>query len=72
MNKLLTIFPTLNQFRRGIYDDGRNDVDFTSQEAKLQEARMKVINATADLIRSSERLNNAALKAFPIMNEERH
>ena len=66
MNKLLSIFPVLNQFRRFYGDDGRNDVDFTDQEVKLQRARIEVTNATTDLIRSSERLNNAALRAFPI------
>lgn len=66
MNKLLTVFPVLNQFRRILNDDGRNDVDFTDQESRLHQARLKVVTATTELIRSSERLNNAALKAFPV------
>lgn len=66
MSKLLTIFPVLNQFRRIYKDDGRSDIDFSDQEVRLQQARLKVVTATTELIRSSERLNNAALRAFPI------
>lgn len=66
MNKLISLFPVLNQFRRFYEDDGRNDKDFTETQHKLQQARHQVITATTDLIRSSERLNNAALRAFPI------
>lgn len=62
----MTMFPALNQFRRIYTDNGKNDIDFSNQEIKLQQARLKVLNATTELVRSSERLNNAALRAFPV------
>ena len=59
-----------NQFRRVYSDDGRNDVDFSDRELALQEAKLKLMQATAYLIRASERLNTAALKAFPLKGKE--
>jgi hypothetical protein len=51
----------LSQLRR-LYDDyGQNDRDFTEQETKLHEARLKLANATQDLVRSSMRLNDVVL-----------
>jgi len=51
----------INQFRR-LYDDyGANDRDFSEREAKLREARLKLHNATHDLVRSSMRLNDVVL-----------
>jgi hypothetical protein len=55
MNKIL------NQFRRIYSDDGRGDKDFTKQETLLREAQDRMINATNELMRASERLNVAAL-----------
>lgn len=58
MNKII------NQFRR-LYDDkGANDHDFSEQEARLREAREHLVKATEALIRSSERLNTAAISSF--------
>jgi hypothetical protein len=64
MNKIL------NQFRRIYSDDGRHDVDFSEREEALQEAKRKVVVATTHLIKASERLNTAALKAFPAKGNE--
>ena len=56
----------LNQFRRIYADNGSGDVDFTEQETRLREARLKLLNATNELMRASERLNRAALSVdFP-------
>lgn len=52
----------LNQFRRIYSDDGRGDVDFTIQEARLKVANQKVQEATEELVRASERLNAAAME----------
>lgn len=65
MDKLIAAFPVLNQFRRLVYDNGQNDMDFTDTQNRLNKARIEVVNATTDLLRSSERLNAAALKALP-------
>lgn len=53
----------LNQFRRIYADNGSGDIDFTDQETKLREANDKVLLATQELVKASERLNNAALNA---------
>ena len=53
----------LNQFRR-LYDDrGANDKDFTVEEQKLKEAQDRLVDATTELVKSSDRLNAAALSA---------
>lgn len=53
----------LNQFRR-LYDDrGANDKDFTIDEKKLKEAQERLVDATSELVRSSDRLNTAAIMA---------
>lgn len=53
----------LNQFRR-LYDDkGANDKDFTEHEQKLKEAQDRLVNATTELVKSSDRLNAVALSA---------
>lgn len=58
MNKVI------NQFRR-LYDDkGANDHDFSVQEERLRVAQYNLEQATNELIRSSERLNAAALSSF--------
>jgi len=64
MNKIL------NQFRRIYSDDGRHDVNFSEREEALQRARRKVVIATTHLVKASERLNAAALKAFPAKGQE--
>ena len=54
----------LNQFRR-LYDDrGANDKDFTSHEQKLKEAQNRLVDATTELVKSSDRLNAAAMSAY--------
>ena len=60
----------LNQFRRVYSDNGQNDVDFDERETALQEAKLRLAQATAHLIRASERLNTAALRAFPLKGKE--
>ena len=58
MNKIYS------QFRR-LYDDkGVDDHDFSDQEERLRIAQDYLKEATDNLIRSSERLNAAALSAF--------
>ena len=61
-----------NQFRRIYEDDGHNDRDFAEQEVKLKAAQHRVVTAAARLMRASEVLNDAALRAFPVSGEERH
>lgn len=54
----------LNQFRR-LYDDrGINDKDFTKEEQKLKEAQYRLVDATNELARSSEKLNAVAMNAY--------
>ena len=54
----------LNQFRR-LYDDrGINDKDFTKEEQKLKEATERLVDATNELTKSSEKLNAVALGAY--------
>jgi hypothetical protein len=48
----------LNQFRRIISDDGRNDKDFTKQEEKLREAREHLHKATDALKKSARNLTD--------------
>lgn len=58
MNKIMS------QFRR-LYDDkGKDDHDFSDQEERLRAAQDNLKNATDRLVRSSERLNAAALSSF--------
>lgn len=52
----------INQFRRIYSDNGSGDRDFSKEEAKLKEAKDKLVMATNELSRASERLNSAALK----------
>ena len=54
----------INQFRRIYSDNGSGDMDFSKQEAKLKEAHDYLTNATQALVKSSERLNAAALSAY--------
>lgn len=49
------------QFRRIYSDDGRNDVDFSKQEEKLRLSQAKLTQATQELVRASERLNEVAM-----------
>jgi hypothetical protein len=51
----------INQFRRIYADTGKGDIDFTEREARLKEAQNRVIDATKELVKASENLNNAAL-----------
>lgn len=55
----------LNQFRRIWADNGSGDKDFSLEESRLRDARLKVVSATTHLVKASERLNVAALKALP-------
>ena len=56
----------LNQWRRLITDDGREDIDFTEREKALQEAKARLANEAKGLVRAAENLNRAALAAgFP-------
>jgi len=55
----------LNQFRRVYADNGSGDVDFTQDEKRLREAQERLAQATQELVRSSERLNAAAMNAYP-------
>jgi ABC-type transporter Mla subunit MlaD len=59
----------INQFRRIYADNGSGDHDFTKQEARLREASDNLNNATQALVRASDKLNTAALKAFPTNGE---
>lgn len=54
-----------NQFRRIIHDDGRNDRDFTAQEEALRQSLVRLTQATQELARASERLNEAAVSVDP-------
>ena len=51
----------LNQFRRIYADYGKGDIDFTDQEERLRQSENKLAQATQDLVRASENLNNAAM-----------
>lgn len=55
-----------------VYDDGRNNRCFIEEEVKLKAAQTKVVTASARLMRASEALNEAALKAFPVKDQEPH
>jgi hypothetical protein len=59
MNKILS------QFKRIYSDDGRGDHDFSGQEEALREANERIVSATTRLVKASEQLNVAALRAFP-------
>ena len=54
----------INQFRRIYSDNGSGDRDFSKQEAKLRQSREYLTSATQALVKSSERLNAAALAAY--------
>jgi len=56
----------LKQFRRIYSDDGRGDVDFSSQEEELRQAHIRLAKNTQELARASENLKRAALSAFPV------
>jgi len=51
----------LKQFRRIYSDFGKNDKDFSIQEEKLRQAQNRLIQATEDLVRSSQTLNDVML-----------
>ena len=53
----------LNQWRRLYSYDGRNDVDFSKHEEKLQEAKARLAQRATELVRAAENLNRAALAA---------
>lgn len=54
----------LNQFRR-LYDDrGLHDKDFTEQETRLKQAQTRLVDATNELVKSSDKLNAVALSAY--------
>lgn len=58
MNKIV------NQFRRIFSDDGRSDHDFSDQEFRLHEAQQRLYDATEELKRSSEQLNDVVSLNF--------
>lgn len=62
----------LNQFRRIYSDDGKGDVDFTEQEERLRLSETKLAQATQDLVRASENLNNAAMMGVDIPAKQMH
>lgn len=51
----------LSQFRRIYSDYGRDDKDFSEQEARLRAANLKLFNAAQELVRSSVRLNDVLI-----------
>jgi hypothetical protein len=51
----------LKQFRRIYSDFGKDDKDFSIQEEKLRQAQNRLIQATEDLVRSSQILNDVML-----------
>lgn len=51
----------LKQFKRIYSDNGGSDVDFSEQEGKLRISQAKLIQATQELERASERLNTVAM-----------
>jgi len=51
----------LKQFRRIYSDGGSNDVDFSAQEERLRLADNRLTQATQELSRAADRLNDAAL-----------
>lgn len=51
----------INQFRRIGSDHGKGDADFTVQEEKVRQSQERLKQATQELVRASERLNDAAL-----------
>lgn len=54
----------LSQFRRIYSDNGSGDKDFTKLEARLKKSRDNLIDATEELVKASENLNDAAMKAY--------
>lgn len=61
-----------NQFRRIGYDNGKNDVDFSNDEIRLEQARERVRQATQELVRASERLNAVAMGVDPPSGGQMH
>lgn len=51
----------LKQFKRIYADNGSGDIDFTKQEETLRIAQSKLTQATQELVRASEKLNNVAM-----------
>lgn len=51
----------VRQFRRIYSDDGRGGVDFSKQEEQLRVSQDNLKQATQELIRASERLNEVAM-----------
>lgn len=51
----------VKQFRRIYSDDGRGDVSFAKQEERLRVSQNKLTQATQELMRASERLNEVAM-----------
>lgn len=62
----------VNQFRRIYADNGKGDVDFSKQEEKLRLSQIKLTQATQDLVRASERLNNVALMGIDLDPSKPH
>ena len=61
----------INQFRR-LYDDrGESDKDFTEAETRLREAQERLVGATNELVKSSDKLNAAAMAAYS-MGHNKH
>jgi hypothetical protein len=51
----------LSQFRRIYSDHGRDDKDFSEQEARLRAATSKLTHAAQELVRSSMYLNDVLI-----------
>lgn len=51
----------IRQFRRIYADNGAGDVDFTKQEETLRISQAKLKQATQDLVKAAENLNNVAM-----------
>lgn len=61
-----------NQFRRIYSDHGANDADFTIQEELLRISESKLAQATQELVRASENLNNAAMMGVDPKDKQMH
>lgn len=62
----------LKQFQRIYADNGSGDIDFTKQEEELRVSQNKVIQATQELVRASENLNNIAISAMGPKLDQMH
>lgn len=51
----------LSQFRRIYSDNGKGDVDFSEAEEKLRQSRTRLNQATQELVKASQHLNNVAM-----------